>query len=93
MDRKGQKTLFRFWTGHNRLKTHLYKTYKISHTDFFSCGETAETVKHVLQDCQNYRMLRQAVWSSPTDLQTKLWDTIEELEKTNSFIHQMGVTI
>ncbi|GFS14526.1 hypothetical protein ElyMa_004909500 [Elysia marginata] len=88
MDRKGQTTLFRLRTGHNRLKAHLYKTYRIGHPDFCSCGEAAETVELVLQDYQNYRMLRQAVWSSPTDLQTKIWDTIEELEKTNSFIHQ-----
>ncbi|GFS11570.1 hypothetical protein ElyMa_003089700 [Elysia marginata] len=39
--------------------TDLYLT-----SDLCSCGEAAETV-HVLQDCQNYRMLRQAIWSSP----------------------------
>ncbi|GFR81720.1 hypothetical protein ElyMa_002347100 [Elysia marginata] len=92
MDRKGQTTLFRLWTGLNRLKAPLYKTHKICHNNLCSCGEAAETVEHVLQDCQNYRMHRQAVWSSPTDLQTKFWGTIEELEKTNSFIHQRMVT-
>ncbi|GFR89316.1 hypothetical protein ElyMa_004274900 [Elysia marginata] len=39
---------------------------------------------------ENYR---QAVWSSPTDQQTKLWRTSEDLDKTNSFIHQTGDTI
>ncbi|GFS19346.1 retrovirus-related Pol polyprotein from type-1 retrotransposable element R1 2 [Elysia marginata] len=93
MNRKGQTTLFRLRTGHNRLKAHLYKTYNIGHTDLCLCGEAAETVEHVVQDCQNYRKLRQAVWSKPTDLQTKAWGTAEEMGKTNSFIHQMGVTI
>ncbi|GFR84820.1 hypothetical protein ElyMa_000680800 [Elysia marginata] len=77
MDRTCQTTLFRLRTGHNRLKAHLYKTYKIGYTDLCSCGEAAETVKHVLQDCQNYRMFRQAAWSIRTDLQTKLWGKIE----------------
>ncbi|GFS22778.1 hypothetical protein ElyMa_006960300 [Elysia marginata] len=48
-------------TCYNRMKAHLYKTYRIGHTDLCSCGEAAETVEHVLQDCHNYRMLRQAV--------------------------------
>ncbi|GFR86327.1 hypothetical protein ElyMa_004196300 [Elysia marginata] len=80
-------------TGFNRLKAHLYKADKIGHTDLCLCGEAAKKVEHVLQDCQNHIILRQAVWSSPTDLQTKLWVTIEGLEKTNTFIHHTGVTI
>ncbi|GFR82865.1 hypothetical protein ElyMa_004109200 [Elysia marginata] len=60
MDRTGQTTLFRLRIGHNRLKTNLYKTYNIGHTDLCSCGEASEKEEHVLQDCQNYRMLRQA---------------------------------
>ncbi|GFS14447.1 retrovirus-related Pol polyprotein LINE-1 [Elysia marginata] len=33
--------------------------YKIGHTDIYSCGEAAETVQHVLQDCQKYRTFKQ----------------------------------
>ncbi|GFR76393.1 hypothetical protein ElyMa_005799400 [Elysia marginata] len=93
MDRKGQTTVFRPRTGHYTMKAHLHRTHKIGHTDLCSCGEAAETGEHALQDYQDYRMLTQAVWSCPTDLQTKLWGTIEEMEKNNSFIHQTGVTI
>ncbi|GFR95504.1 hypothetical protein ElyMa_000945800 [Elysia marginata] len=45
MDRMGQTTLFRLQTGHNRLKSHLYKKCKISHNDLCLCGEAAEKEK------------------------------------------------
>ncbi|GFR86721.1 hypothetical protein ElyMa_006060400 [Elysia marginata] len=70
--------LLKLWSGHNRLKAHMYNTYKIGHTDLYSCREAAETAEHILQDCQNYRTLRQAIFSSPTELQAKLWGTLEE---------------
>ncbi|GFR82148.1 hypothetical protein ElyMa_002358300 [Elysia marginata] len=80
-----------FWTGHNRLKTHMYKTYKIGQTNLCPLGEAAKTAEHILHDCQHYRILKHTIWSSPSDLQTKLWETVEELEKTKSFIHQAGI--
>ncbi|GFS21781.1 hypothetical protein ElyMa_003347200 [Elysia marginata] len=93
MDKTGQTTLFQLPTGYNRLKAHLYETYKIGHADICSCGEAVETVERAIKHRQNYRLVRQAVRSSPTDLQTKLWGNIEELEKSNIFIHQTVVTI
>ncbi|GFS11841.1 hypothetical protein ElyMa_003096100 [Elysia marginata] len=71
----------------------MYKTHNTGYTDLCSCGEAAETLGHVLQDRHSFRMLRQAVRSTPTDLQTNLWGTIGELDKTNTFIHQKGITI
>ncbi|GFS25488.1 hypothetical protein ElyMa_007028200 [Elysia marginata] len=44
-----------------------------------ACAEKLLILQNILQDC--------------IDLQTKLWGTLEELEKTNSFIHQTGFNI
>ncbi|GFS17166.1 hypothetical protein ElyMa_004974600 [Elysia marginata] len=58
-------------------------------TDLCSRGQAAETAENILQDYQSYTILRQAIWSSPADLQTKFWGTLEELEpiveKTKQF--------
>ncbi|GFS19375.1 hypothetical protein ElyMa_006871600 [Elysia marginata] len=93
MDRQGQTNFLRPRTGY-KLKAHLFKTYKIDQTDLCSRGQASETAEHIiLQDSHNYRTLRQAIWSSPIDVQTKLWGTLEELEKTNTgnrFIYQTG---
>ncbi|GFS05496.1 hypothetical protein ElyMa_001201800 [Elysia marginata] len=70
----------------------MSKTYKIAMTDLCSCGETAENTERIQQDCQNSRTLRQAIWSSTTDLQIKLLATLEELEKTNSSTHQAYIS-
>ncbi|RUS71960.1 hypothetical protein EGW08_020273 [Elysia chlorotica] len=51
LSRRGQTTIFRLRTGHNRLKHHIHKIFKVGETDLCLCGQAAETAQHVLQDC------------------------------------------
>ncbi|GFR87842.1 hypothetical protein ElyMa_006086700 [Elysia marginata] len=71
------------------------KTHKTGQADLCSWGEAAKTAEHNI--CTFYktarttsRQLRQSA-AAPTDMQTKLWGTTEELEETKSVIHQTVV--
>ena len=93
MSRKNQTIIFRLRTGHNKLKYHMFRTFKIGCSDLCTCGEAAETVEHVLQDCVLYRALRENVWGSQVDMATKLYGPLEELEKTTCYIDQAGIEL
>ena len=89
LNRRGQTTVFRLRTGHNWLKYHIHKIFK----DLCSCGQAAETVQHVLQDCRLYSNVRQSIWRERVDMHTKLYGPLPELEKTVAFIAQAGIGI
>ena len=93
MSRKNQTIVFRLRTGHNKLKYHMFRAFKIGCSDLCTCGEAAETVEHVLQDCVVYRALRENVWGSQVDMATKLYGPLEELEKTTCYIDQAGIEL
>ena len=84
---------FRHRTGHNRLKYHIHKIFKVGETDLCSCGQAAETAQHVLQDCRLYSNVRQSIWRERVDMHTKLYGPLPELEKTVAFIAQAGIGI
>ena len=58
LERHEQVVIFRLRTNHNKLKQHLYRTFKAGDTDQCSCGEEAQTAEHILQRCQLYKELR-----------------------------------
>ena len=93
LSRRGQTTIFRLRTEHNRLKYHIHKIFKIGETDLCSCGQAAETAQHVLQDCRLYSNVRQSIWRERVDMHTKLYGPLPELEKTVAFIAQAGIGI
>ena len=93
LNRRGQTTIFRLRTGHNRLKYHIHKIFKVGETDLCSCGQAAETAQHVLQDCRLYSNVRQSIWRERVDMHTKLYGPLPELEKTVAFIVQAGIGI
>ena len=86
-------TIFRLRTGHNRLKYHIHKIFKVGETDLCSCGQAAEMAQHVLQDCRPYSNVRQSIWRERVDMHTKLYRPLPELEKTVAFIAQAGIGI
>ena len=73
LDRNGQTCIFRLRTGHNRLKQHMFKTFKVGQSGLCSCGESPETTEHVLQNCRLLDSLRNEVWDTETALNTKLY--------------------
>ena len=93
LNRRGQTTIFRLRTGHNRLKYHIHKIFKVGKTDLCSWGQAAETAQHVLQDCRLYSNVRQSIWRERVDMHTKLYWPLPELEKTVAFISQAGIGI
>ena len=80
-------------TGHNRLKYHIHKIFKVGETDLCSCGQAAETAQHVLQDCRLYSNVRQSIWRERVDMHTKLYGPLPKLEKTVAFIAKPGIGI
>ena len=93
LNRRDQTTIFRLRTGHNRLKYHIHKIFKVGETDLCSCGQAAETAQHVLQESRLYSNVRQSIWRERVDMHTKLYGPLPELEKTVAFIAQAGIGI
>ena len=93
LDRRGQTTIFRLRAGHNRLRHHMNRVFKVGETNLCSCGEAAETAEHVLQNCQTYDALRQSIWNEAVDMTTKLYGPPHELERTAAFIAKAGVAV
>ena len=91
LDRGEQTAIFRLRTGHNQLRHHLHRMFKIGETEDCRCGEAPETAEHVLQHCGLHGDTRRVVWSTHTDLSTKLYGLLPELQKTAHFLRLMGI--
>ena len=59
LNREGQTIIFRFRSGHNRLKKHMHTKFKIGTSPYCPCGNIAQTAEHILQDCPLHAELRQ----------------------------------
>jgi ribonuclease HI len=92
LDRKEQVTIFRLRTGHNRLNAHLYKL-KLAASPLCSCGLEYQTAEHLLQRCPLIEQQRKRVWPVETNVDKKLYGTVEELQKTTSFIDEAGLKL
>ncbi|BFZ00623.1 hypothetical protein BsWGS_03662, partial [Bradybaena similaris] len=79
-------------TGHCRLRSHLYRL-GITHTDECNCGEGVQTPEHLLQDCSTHSELRRTTWPQEQDLESKLWGSLEDLDRTMGFILATGEKI
>ena len=84
LDRCGQSTVFRLWTGHCGLKKHLHRIGQAD-TPLCPCGEE-QTVEHILQLCPIYHQLRQDLWPVSPPLEEKLFGDLLSLPKTVDFI-------
>ena len=93
LERHEQVVIFRLRTNHNKLKQHLYRTFKVGDTDQCPCGEEAQTAEHILQRCQLYKELRVRTWPQPTLEAQKLYGCLTDLQRTAAFISETGLTI
>ena len=58
MTRSQQTIIFRLRTGHNRLRQHMYKRFKVGDSEICPCGQAPQNTEHVLQTCSSHRQLR-----------------------------------
>ena len=90
LERHEQVVIFRLRTNHNKLKQHLYRTFKVGDTDQCPCGEEAQIAEHILQ---LYKELRVRTWPQPTLEAQKLYGCLTDLQRTGAFISETGLTI
>ncbi|KAK7096001.1 hypothetical protein V1264_005349 [Littorina saxatilis] len=93
MSREQQVNLIRLRTGHNRLNAHMNRKFKLAPSPTCACGQEDQTAEHILQRCLLLDDERKEVWPSPTPLQTKLYGSRQELEKTTTFITSAGLIV
>ena len=93
LERHEQVVIFRLRTNLNKLKQHLYRTFKVGGTDQCPCGEEAQTAEHILQRCELYKELRVRTWPQPTLEAQKLYGCLMDLQRTAAFISETGLTI
>ena len=93
LSRREQVILFRLRTGHNRLRYHLHKKFKIGETDRCPCGSGVQTADHILQECRLYANERKKVWPNPVQRDRKLYGSLEALQSTVAFITETGLSI
>ena len=91
LERHEQVVIFRLRTNHNKLKQHLYRTFKVGDTDQCLCGEEAQTAEHILQRCELYKELRVRTWPQPTLETQKLYGCLRDLQRTAAFISETGI--
>ncbi|KAK7108155.1 hypothetical protein V1264_015944 [Littorina saxatilis] len=85
LSRAEQAIIFRLRTGHCCLKAHL-RRIGVAESATCDCGEGDQTPEHVLQACPLLDQLRIQTWPDPTDLRTKMWGALEDLERTSMFM-------
>ncbi|XP_070175569.1 uncharacterized protein [Littorina saxatilis] len=89
LSRAEQTIIFRLRTGHCCLKAHL-RRIGVAESATCDCGEGDQTPEHVLQACPLLDQLRIQAWPDPTDLRTKMWGAMEDLERTSMFMASSG---
>ena len=92
LNRYEQTTIFRLRTGHCRLKSHL-RRIGVADSAMCDCGDSIQSPEHVLQTCPLHDQLRRDLWPHPTDLNTKLWGTLEDLRRTARFTTASGIEV
>ena len=93
LTRQEQVIIFRLRSGHNRLRSHMHRCYRIGPTALCPCGEADQTAEHILQSCRNYKLLRDKIWVTTTRLNDKLYGSAEELQKTCNFIFETKLQV
>ncbi|KAK7093093.1 hypothetical protein V1264_008743 [Littorina saxatilis] len=72
---------------------HMNRKFKLAPSPTCACGQEDQTAEHILQRCPLLDEERKEVWPSPTPLQTKLYGSRQELEKTTTFITSAGLIV
>ena len=82
----------RLRTGHNRLNKHLNRL-KISASPVCPGGQEDQTSEHVLERCPQLQELRGKMGPEETDIRSKLYGNLEELQRTAAFIAASGLGV
>ena len=85
-----QVSIFRLRTGHNR---HLFHKLKRGDTDQCRCRTMLQTTEHLLHFCPNHESLQKQIWPDPTSTSQKLYGSVEDLQRTATFVVKSGETI
>ena len=93
LTRHEQVSILRLRTGHNRLRNHLFHKLKIGDTDQCRCRTGSQTTEHFLLFCPNHESLRKQIWPDPTPMSQKLYGSLEDLQRTATFVVKSGETI
>ena len=88
-----QVSIFRLRTDHNRLRNDLFYKLKIGDTDQCRCRTGSQTTEHFLLFCPNHESLRKQIWPDPTPMSQKLYGSLEDLQRTATFVVKSGETI
>ena len=93
LSRQEQVIIFRLRTNHNRLKYHLYHKFRIGESDQCPCGTASQTSLHILQSCPLLETQRNRFWPNPVSETRKLYGSLEDLQRTATFISDAGIVI
>ena len=93
LTRHEQVSIFRLGRGHSRLRNHLFHKLKIGDTDQCRCRTGPQTTEHFLLFCPNHESLRKQIWPDPTRMSQKLYGSLEDLQRTATFVVKSGETI
>ena len=93
LSREDQVVIFRLRTGHNRMNAHLRRIH-LTPTDLcLKCGNAPMTSEHILQDCDALIQQRKVHWPQETPINTKLFGTLSDLQRTAKFLKDSNITI
>ena len=93
LDRWQQVVVMKLRTGHSRLNALMFSEMKLATSPTCNYDLEDQTAEHILQRCPLLQTARQNVWSTAVQLDTKLYGSKEELEKTATFILQIGLSV
>ena len=69
------------------MNQHLHRKMKVVPSPMCPCGEAEQDTHHILQDCRNFRQLREEMWPDPLPLEKKLYGQVDALQRT---LHSLG---
>ena len=92
LGRSDASAIYRLRTGHCGLRAHLWRLHLVD-TALCPCAQADQTPAHILQDCPLHAAQRGRTWPEGADLNTKLWGTAADLEKTAHFMTSVNLKI
>ena len=93
LPRREQVVIFRLRTGHNRLNYHLFSKLHIGQSEQCPCGTGSQTTEHLLQSCPLHEAPRKRIWPDHLPVAKKLYGSLEDLQRTATFIGETGLSI
>ena len=93
LSRQDQVIILRLRNGHNRLRHHMYRRFKIGESAACPCGAARQDASHILQDCELYCDLREEIWGSGAPLWVKLHGSRRDLEMTAAYIRGTSLDV